>query len=364
MSKRFISRRRALLLGASGLAAAPILAATATPAFADKTSTAVLPKVYIDPGHGGSDPGAVGYGLREKDLTLAISLAVREHLNANWNLDIRMSRTTDIDRTLAYRTDEANAWGADVFVSIHINAAGGTGFESFRHTNASAGAIALQNAMHPKILAAMSTVNPVVDRGKKSYNFHVLRESTMPAILTENLFIDRAEDAALLKNPAFLDATAIGHAEGIAQFLGLIGGDPDPTPEPVWPVLQLGAYGENVRTLQYLVREEGQDIVVDGDFGPATDSAVRAIQEELGLVVDGVAGEQTWTATVVTRKNGDEGEAVKGIQRSLSSKHGIATVVDGDFGPGTDDSVRTFQDRRNLVVDGVVGPITWLHLVG
>ena len=338
MPKALISRRRALLLAAGGLAI-PVLGVGQ--AFANPT-TAATPRVYIDPGHGGSDSGAVGNGLLEKDLTLSIALQMRDHLKANWNVDIRMSRTGDTTRSLAYRSSDANSWGADLFVSVHINAGGGTGFESFRYTSASAGAVALQNAIHPAILSGMRSVSSVTDRGKKAANFHVLRETRMPAVLTETLFIDRASDAALLKNPAFLTATAKGHANGVAQYLGLGGGDPDPGPDPAWPTLRKGSTGEDVKTLQYLLKEHGRDLLVDGDFGPATETEVRAHQTALSLTVDGVVGAETWKATVMTRRNGDDGEAVKGIQSSLSAKHGISTVVDGDFGPGTDSSVRTY----------------------
>ena len=360
MSPSTMSRRRALLLAAGGAAALPFLGAGR--AFADPAISAT-PRVYIDPGHGGSDPGAVGYGLEEKALTLAISLAMRDHLAANWTVDTRMSRTTDLSRSLDQRTDDANAWGADLFISIHINAGGGTGFESYRYTNASARSIELQNAMHPVVLAGMRSVGSVTDRGKKAANFHVLRESTMPAILTENLFIDTAADAALLADPAFLTATGQAHATSVAQFLGLAEGG-NPEPEPTWPTLRPGAEGEDVRTLQYLLRQHGRsDLVVDGSFGPLTTAAVEDLQTQQGLEVDGIVGTQTWTAVVVTCRTGSTGEAVKGIQRSLSAKHDIATTVDGSFGPATDTSVRTFQGGQGLVVDGVVGPITWQALV-
>jgi len=57
------------------------------------------PRVYLDPGHGGTDPGAVGNGLQEKDLTLNIALQVRDILLANYVVDVRMSRTTDVTRS-------------------------------------------------------------------------------------------------------------------------------------------------------------------------------------------------------------------------------------------------------------------------
>ncbi len=213
-------RRRTLLAAIVGAAAVPIVGGPAR---------AALPKVYIDPGHGGTDPGAVGNGLQEKALTLDISLQLRSILLAGWAVDVRMSRTTDITRSLAYRTDDANAWGADLFVSVHINSGGGTGFESYRYPTASAGSVNLHNALHPRVLAGMRSIGSVTDRGLKTANFHVLRETNMPAVLTENLFIDTLADANLLKRADFITATARGHAQGIASYLGLGSTNPPPT---------------------------------------------------------------------------------------------------------------------------------------
>ncbi|OZV77199.1 N-acetylmuramoyl-L-alanine amidase [Micromonospora echinospora] len=206
------ARRRTLLAAAAGLVAAPWVAGTAH---------AAVPKVYLDPGHGGTDPGAVGNGLTEKALTLNIALQTRDILKANWNVDVRMSRTTDITRSLTYRTDDANAWGATIFVSIHINSGGGTGFESYRYPGTTGNTAALHSAIHSRVLSGMRSVASVTDRGMKTANFHVLRATAMPAVLTENLFIDTVANANLLKSAAFITATARGHANGIASYLGL-----------------------------------------------------------------------------------------------------------------------------------------------
>lgn len=209
-----ITRRNLLLGTAAGLAAAPL---ASVPAWA------AVPKVYIDPGHGGDDPGAIGNGLREKDLTLAISLQTRDILAANYAVDIRMSRTTDVTRSLSYRSSDANTWGANAFVSIHVNSGGGTGFESYRYLTTDSVTQSMHTALHSNVLSAMRSVASVADRGKKTANFHVIRETNMPAILTENLFIDTSYDAGLLKRADFIAAVARGHALGIAQHLGLQG---------------------------------------------------------------------------------------------------------------------------------------------
>src|SRR6476620_12283610 len=97
-------------------------------------------KLYLDPGHGGSDPGAQGNGLREKDITLDIALKIRTILmNGYENIEVRMSRTNDSSKSLSQRTNEANSWGADYYLSIHCNAYNGSakGYEDFIHNNLS-----------------------------------------------------------------------------------------------------------------------------------------------------------------------------------------------------------------------------------
>src|SRR5690625_7648935 len=91
-----------------------------------------MTKIYIDAGHGGNDPGASGNGLKEKDLTLTIAKKVQAILKDY--ATVRMSRTTDKTLSLTQRTNDANSWGADYFLSIHINAGGGTG-RSEEHTS-------------------------------------------------------------------------------------------------------------------------------------------------------------------------------------------------------------------------------------
>lgn len=175
-------------------------------------------KIFIDPGHGGTDPGAVANGLLEKDLVLTIALALKRYLLQFDHVEVMLSREDDRFLTLSQRTQMANAWGADIFISIHINAGGGSGFETFIFNGSvSAATISNQHIMHDEIMKEISGN----DRGKKRANFAVLRTSNMPALLTEAAFIDNAVDAAKLKNPRFIESVVLGHGQGIVKVFNL-----------------------------------------------------------------------------------------------------------------------------------------------
>ena len=175
-------------------------------------------KLYIDPGHGGSDPGAVGNGIEEKNITLQIAIQIRDILLAEYeNVSVQMSRTDDQTVSLDARTNAANNWNADFFLSVHINSGGGSGFESFVYPGVGRPTVTYQELIHQKVLEQVQ----FIDRGLKQSSFHVLRESNMDAILTENGFIDHSEDAGKLKSSGFLENLARGHAYGIADAFGL-----------------------------------------------------------------------------------------------------------------------------------------------
>ncbi|WP_459503595.1 N-acetylmuramoyl-L-alanine amidase [Bacillus sp. C1] len=187
-------------------------------------------KLVIDAGHGGQDSGAVGNGLVEKDLTLQIAKRVQEILLENYAIDVKMTRDSDVFIPLSERANIANNFGADFFISFHINSGGGTGFESYIYNGLSdsSSAAAKQRKMH-------AAVNPVLtkyglrDRGAKKANYAVLRETNMDALLTETAFIDTTFDANLLKNPQFIEDMSQAYAKGIVEILGLT---PTPTPTP------------------------------------------------------------------------------------------------------------------------------------
>jgi peptidoglycan hydrolase-like protein with peptidoglycan-binding domain len=142
-----------------------------------------------------------------------------------------------------------------------------------------------------------------------------------------------------------------------------------------WPVLRQGPNSmwpqSTVRSLQYLLRAHGAWIAVDGVFGPGTKAAVVAFQRTHRLVVDGVAGNQTWGSLIITVQQGSRGEAVRAVQQQINArnmKNGHTLDVDGIFGPKTRSAVIGFQQtlassNKSFPVDGIVGPLTWPPLV-
>lgn len=172
--------------------------------------------VVLDGGHGGHDSGAKGYGMQEKDLTLKIVHYTRDFLKP---YDVKVILTREVDKylTLQERCNIANKNKADLFISIHINAGGGTGFESFIHNVVPEQTIERQNIIHNEIYKKVYGRN----RGQKRNNFYVLGNTNMDAILTECGFIDNNDDAYLLKSDGYLKRIALGHANGIVKALNL-----------------------------------------------------------------------------------------------------------------------------------------------
>jgi N-acetylmuramoyl-L-alanine amidase len=223
-----------------------------------------LTKIFIDLGHGGKDGGAGGNGILEKDIVLKLGKKMQALLKNYQDADVMLSRSEDVFLSLDERTNKANTWGADVLCSVHVNSAtdsSASGFETYRYPNANAGTVAFQNIMHEEILKAIDG-SSIRDRGKKQENFHMLRESDMKAILTENLFISNSGNAAKLKDDYFLDQLAQGHVKGFEKFLGLKRIEKPPQPSPIKQklfIVQVGAFEdkENAEALAADLTKEG-----------------------------------------------------------------------------------------------------------
>ena len=149
--------------------------------------------ICIDPGHSGDyEPGAVRGIYKEAALTLKIAHHVKSHLEA-FGYDVVMTRTDEIDNDLLQpRVDTANAAAADVFVSIHINAAineQASGFEIYHYPSSRLG-----NSLAVNVQRSLIRVVNLPDRGIKTAGWYVLRYTNMPAIMVECGFLSNPVD--------------------------------------------------------------------------------------------------------------------------------------------------------------------------
>lgn len=191
--------------------------------------------IVLDPGHGGEDPGAIGFDLYEKDLTLKICKRIVGEL-LRYQCNVKLTRKNDSAVSLRARAELANSLNADFFLSIHINSGGGTGFESYVYRQASETAIRYRSIIHSEVVSYLKQY-VVVDRGRKKAGFAVLRLTEMPAVLLENLFIDSEKDTSLLADEPFMAGLSYSIALGIAGALSLPLKDNPWDPE--WEMAQL-----------------------------------------------------------------------------------------------------------------------------
>lgn len=176
-----------------------------------------MAKVFLDAGHGGYDPGVVGNGIQEKDISLQVTMKIGEILKKH-GVQVFYSRTTDKFINLADRATMANKNKVDVFVSIHCNSATNAqakGVEVYSYPNSTQGST-LANDIRTSIITGKVYT---VDRGNKTANFAVLRLTNMPATLVELAFISNKEDSQILKNRQ--DELALGIAKGILKNLNI-----------------------------------------------------------------------------------------------------------------------------------------------
>ena len=242
-------------------AVAPSSTKTERPTKAVKKPTAIskIRRIVVDPGHGGHDPGAVGAsGLQEKDVVLSIGLKLREKLKEELGLDVVMTRSTDVFIPLEERTAIANKVNADLFVSIHANAApnrNAAGIETYYLNLAKTEKVAqLAAKENGTSLEKVSTLQAILfdlmanyklndsahlaeeiqkaiyktakakypdtkNLGVKQGPFYVLVGASMPSILTEVAFISNTAEEAHLKDAAFHDLAADGILDGIHGYI-------------------------------------------------------------------------------------------------------------------------------------------------
>lgn len=214
-------------------------------------------KIVIDPGHGGKDPGAMAFGLKEKDIVLKISKKVAALLKEKSRYEVVLTRNRDVFLPLEERTAIANANKSDLFISIHTNAHSDrskSGIETyFLNLATDAGAMrvaAFENAtsthnigelqdilttlmkkskidestrlarfVHTNLVTGFGQHYKPRDLGVKQAPFYVLLGAQMPAVLAEISFITNPEEAKLLQNEGHLNKIAAQLAAGIAAYV-------------------------------------------------------------------------------------------------------------------------------------------------
>ena len=213
-------------LGKKGIAIDIFNSVVNTPVASDVALSNVKNKIVtIDPGHGGSDSGAVGpNGYTEKEGAFAISQKVASILNQS-GAKVVMTRDSDVDvygpnasarNELQARVDVGNNANSDIFVSIHCNAfvnPAANGTQTFYYGSSYQGQRLAQNIQEKMIEA-----NGLRDRGISTCNFYVVKHSYMPAVLIETAFITNYDEEALLSDDEWQTIMAKAIAEGINEY--------------------------------------------------------------------------------------------------------------------------------------------------
>lgn len=198
-----------------------------------------MTKVFLSAGHGGTDPGAVGNGLKEKDINLTIALQCYEVLSKH-GVPTVLSRTKDENDPVQEEVKEANASGATIAVSFHTNAGGGDGFEAYYYSKDSdSKKLAKLGEKHVTSLGQNS-------RGiKQGDHLMFIRKTTMTAALFESFFIDNSKDISIGNTTAKQKALGIAYAKAILEYLKI------PYKETLYSV-QVGVYANKFNAEQAL----------------------------------------------------------------------------------------------------------------
>jgi N-acetylmuramoyl-L-alanine amidase len=213
--------------------------------------------VFLDPGHGGADPGALGpSGLKESDMALDVCQRAQKLLCDV--VDCRLTRNDDTFISLSGRPAMANKAGADVFVSYHFNAATSKGtansWEIFttRGQNRSDKLASFIGEEHAKLFPEQTKRTDYSDGDiDKEANFAVIRGTDHPACLMEGEFIHTYHGEKLIKDPAKRQKMALAVSLGVRRFLGIkVTHQPSPAEVPDDQILTLK---ERVSRLESIV---------------------------------------------------------------------------------------------------------------
>jgi len=172
-------------------------------------------RIVLDAGHGGRDPGAVVGSVYEKDIALEITMKIQDYIPSRFKLIY--TRKDDTFVSLEDRALITNTSGAEVFVSIHVNAAenpNAHGIETFHFPTSDTG-----NNLARCIQKNLINKTEANDRGVKSANFYVLRRTKPPAILVETGFITNEAERNMLLGDSYQNKIARAISSGLVDYV-------------------------------------------------------------------------------------------------------------------------------------------------
>ncbi len=224
-----------------------------------------MAKVFIGVGHGGSDSGAVGNGLTEKDLNLNIALACKEELERH-KVTVKLSRLKDENDPVSEEIKECNAFNPDYGVDIHNNAGGGDGAEIFHHFGGGKGKTLADNILKEIVLIGQNSrgLKTKKNSAGKDY-FGFIRETKCPAVIVECAFIDNKKDIQIIDTKAEQITMGKAVAKGILNTLGIayISETASTQSGKIYKV-QVGAYSDrtNAENMQKKLSKAGFEGVI------------------------------------------------------------------------------------------------------
>lgn len=321
--------------------------------------------IAVDMGHCPKSTGANGY-LNELTEDRKIGAALIKELKARGHKVIDVTPADSASEWLTGRANRANAAGADFFVSIHLNAGGGTGTEVLTTSTSKAKTIAARTS------ATVAKALGLRDRGRKNRdNVTVIKATKMPSMLVEVCFVDTKKDAEAYKKLG-AEGVALAIANGIDGTNATKSSVTTTVVNKVQSVVKPAASNkttaydstpDDVYEVQaYMNKKYNSGLVVDGDFGAKTEAAiVKQVQKLIGTSPDGIFGKNSktaWGSRVV--KKGSNGNLVRLVQMMLVCRgYSVGSAgCDGDCGAKTVAAIKSYQKKNGLSADGICGKNT------
>lgn len=342
-------------------------------------------KVAVDAGHAGFGvtPGKrTPDGEYEWTFNDKVVRAFIGELSKYKGVEIRRfddpSGKTDIP--LATRTNSANAWGADIYVSFHHNASNGkwgvhTGTETYYAAGSSKG-----KRLADLLQKANVRAYGLRDRGLKTANLHITRETKMPAVLVEGGFMDSTVDIKKMRNDSVLSNAGKYSAQAVAEYAGLKRrGSVSTKPAPS---AKVGS--EKVSGNIYRVRKSANDAKTQIGAFTSLSNAKALANMHSGYKVYDTNGKLVHSGNIASNTRASSklpnatyylktpyfrGSGVRAVQEALASvyfypdKGAKNNGIDDVYGPKTADAVKRFQSMYGLVADGQYGPRTRAKLI-